>query len=120
MGPSGSGKTSLLSIMGARAQRSMKVEGRVLFNGAPLTKRLRRSVGYVMQDDLLYAALTVFETLHYAAQLRLPRKMSAEDKKKRVETVVRALGLEKCKDTIIGETLLVLSHLFSSLLQSAY
>lgn len=54
MGPSGSGKTTLLSIVGARAQRSMRIKGEVTFNGEPLTKKVKRKVGYVMQDDLLY------------------------------------------------------------------
>lgn len=78
MGPSGSGKTSLLSIVGARAQRCapatappmhasqaagasrcvltavrgrshMKQEGSVTFNGQALTKRLRRQIGFVLQ-----------------------------------------------------------------------
>lgn len=48
-GPSGSGKTSLLSILGARAQKAMRVEGSCTFNGQPLTKRLKRRMGYVMQ-----------------------------------------------------------------------
>lgn len=48
-GPSGSGKTSLLSIIGARAQKMMQVQGTVNFNDRPLTKRLKRQVGYVMQ-----------------------------------------------------------------------
>lgn len=102
MGPSGSGKTSLLSIMGARAQKLMKVSGSVTFNGAPLTKRLKRQVGYVLQDDLLYESLTVEETLGYAAALRLPREMSAADKAKRVDDVITALSLEGCRKTVIG------------------
>ena len=35
--------------MGARAQKQMRTEGGVTFNGAPLTKRLKRRVGYVLQ-----------------------------------------------------------------------
>jgi ATP-binding cassette, subfamily G (WHITE), member 2 len=50
----------------------------------------------------LYESLTVYETLYYAAMLRLPRTMSAEEKVARVESVVDSLGLRKCKDTIIG------------------
>ncbi|KAI3436788.1 hypothetical protein D9Q98_006199 [Chlorella vulgaris] len=102
MGPSGSGKTSLLSIMGARDQKQMQSEGTVTFNGQPLTKRLKRRVGYVLQDDLLYESLTVQETLYYAAMLRLPRHMSHEDKLRRIDLAVTALGLGQCKDTIIG------------------
>jgi len=102
MGPSGSGKTTLLSIMGGRQQRSMRVSGQVLFNGQPLTKPMKRKIGYVMQDDLLYESLTVYETLYYAAMLRLPRDMSRQEKLDRVNAVISSLGLKKCKDTIIG------------------
>ncbi len=52
--------------------------------------------------DLHPQALTVYETLHYAAKLRLPRDMSAEAKKQRVESVIKALGLEACQHTPIG------------------
>ena len=55
-----------------------------------------------LQDDLLHETLTVTEVLYYAAMLRLPRTMTAEAKSARVMTVVRALGIEACKDTIIG------------------
>ncbi len=34
--------------------------------------------------------------------LRLPREMSTEQKKQRVAKVIAALGLNRCKDTIIG------------------
>lgn len=55
-----------------------------------------------LQDDLLYESLTVQETLYYAAMLRLPRHMSHEDKLRRIDLAVTALGLGQCKDTIIG------------------
>ena len=67
-----------------------------------MTKRAKRSLGFVLQDDLLYEALTVWETLYYAAMLRLPRTMSTAEKKERVGEVIAALGLAKCRDTIIG------------------
>jgi len=44
----------------------------------------------------------VHETLYYAAMLRLPRDMSKEDKLARVDAIIAALGLVKCKDTIVG------------------
>jgi len=71
-------------------------------NGAHFTKAQKRRVGFVLQDDLLYETLTVSETLNYAAALRLPRGMSAAARKARVEAVISALGINKCKDTIIG------------------
>ena len=57
-----------------------------------------------MQDDLLYESLTVYETLYYAAMLRLPQHMDHDAKTGRVDTVITALGLSSCKDTIIGQT----------------
>ena len=56
-----------------------------------------------LQDYLLYESLTVWETLYFAAMLRLPREFTTEQKKQRVAKVIAALGLNRCKDTIIGE-----------------
>ena len=41
--------------------------------------------------------------LYFAALLRLPRTMSKEEKLVRVDAVITALGLDKCKNTIIGK-----------------
>lgn len=43
--------------------------------------------GYVMQDDMLNGSLTVLETLNYAAELRLPPTVLAEERLERVNTV---------------------------------
>eukprot|EP00210_Caulerpa_lentillifera_P009660 g9216.t1 len=102
MGPSGSGKTTLLSILGNRAPKTMTYTGTVTYNGIPVNKAIRRLVGYVLQDDLLYPNLTVYETLYYAALLRLPKSMTKAEKLERVEAVILALGLDKCRHTLIG------------------
>lgn len=83
--------------------RSVTTEGRATFNGNEMNKSIRRSIGYVAQDDLLYTNLTVYETLYYAALLRLPKFMTRAEKIGRVEAVVYALGLEKCRNTLIGK-----------------
>ena len=159
MGPSGGGKTTLLSMLGGRTPKAARTDGHVTFNGEALSKRVKRMIGFVMQDDLLYEALTVQvrggcfggrgrgravgtcgsavcwqvcraagaglrldrpgllptcpslsstppspqETLYYAAMLRLPSTMTRAQKRARVETVIAALGLGQCRDTIIGE-----------------
>ncbi|KAK9826122.1 hypothetical protein WJX81_005488 [Elliptochloris bilobata] len=102
MGPSGSGKTTLLSVLGGRKPRAVKLEGAPTFNGKPLSKRAKRQVGFVLQDDLLYESLTVYETLYFAAMLRLPSGMTRAQKAARVADVIQSLGLGRCKDTIIG------------------
>lgn len=102
MGPSGSGKTTLISVLGGRAPKMMTRTGEVTYDGYPMDKSIRRSVGYVSQDDLLFANLTVYETLYYAALLKLPKSMTRAEKLERVEAVISALGLSKCRDTLIG------------------
>lgn len=75
MGPSGSGKTSLISVLGGRKPQSMTITGDVSFNGTPLNRSLKSNMGFVLQDDVLFDSLTVYETLYYAARLRLPQSM---------------------------------------------
>mmetsp|Transcript_8214 Transcript_8214/g.14078 ORF Transcript_8214/g.14078 Transcript_8214/m.14078 type:complete len:703 (-) Transcript_8214:560-2668(-) len=104
MGPSGSGKSSLLSVLGGRS--TARTTGDILFNGQPMTKAIKRSLGFVTQDDLLFAELTTFETLYFAAMLRLPRSWTLEAKLQRVDMVLEGLGLQKCRDTIIGNAMM--------------
>lgn len=100
LGPSGSGKTTLLSALGGRLNG--KISGKILFNGAHFNKSMRRRIGFVTQDDVLYPHLTVKETLTYTALLRLPKTLSKVDKIDQAESVIEELGLNRCRNTIIG------------------
>lgn len=104
LGPSGSGKTTLLSALGGRLQG--KISGKILFNGQNFSKSMKRRTGFVTQDDVLYAHLTVRETLTYAALLRLPKTLSKSQKVEQAESVIVELGLTRCRNTIIGGPLL--------------
>ncbi|KAJ7518856.1 hypothetical protein O6H91_20G011600 [Diphasiastrum complanatum] len=101
MGPSGCGKTTLLNVFGGRVSQA-NVTGSVTYNELPYNKSLRRRIGFVAQDDVLYPHLTVTETLMYAALLRLPNSFTKQQKIQRVEEISIQLGLERCRDTIIG------------------
>lgn len=126
MGPSGSGKTTLLKIIGGRLMDN--VNGKVTYNDIPYTQAVKTRldiapskiaipysvldydhcfsfdlrIGFVTQDDVLLPQLTVEETLVFTAFLRLPRRMSKQQKYAKVETIVKELGLEKCRHTRIG------------------
>eukprot|EP00894_Picocystis_sp_ML_P002464 jgi/Pico_ML_1/52981/g3606.t1 len=100
MGPSGSGKTSLLTILGGRSP--FKVDGEITYNDGPFNKEFKKRTAFVTQDDILFQDLTVYETLYFAAMLRLPEKMPKARKIQRVETIIFNLGLDRCRDTIIG------------------
>ncbi|KAG9159954.1 hypothetical protein Leryth_005701 [Lithospermum erythrorhizon] len=100
MGPSGSGKTTLLKIIGARLHENVK--GTITYNDVPYTAAVKRRIGFVTQDDVLFPHLTVEETFVFAASLRLPNSMSQHQKYERVGTILKELGLERCRHTRIG------------------
>jgi len=78
-------------------------EGSILFNGQPHSRANRDLVSFVEQEDEYHLpALTVRETLRYAAILRLPRTMSRRSKLARAEQVIKMLGLEDCADNLVG------------------
>jgi ABC-type multidrug transport system ATPase subunit/ABC-type multidrug transport system permease subunit len=105
MGPSGSGKSSLLNILAARTRKNKRINltGTIRWNHYEISSwsDYRRVVAYVMQDDLMFSFITVIETLRFAASLRLPRNFTPKQRQDRVEEVISALGLIKCRDTII-------------------
>ncbi|PIA30704.1 hypothetical protein AQUCO_05400065v1 [Aquilegia coerulea] len=100
LGPSGSGKTTLLTALGGRL--GGKLEGSVMYNGKPFSNAMKRNMGFVTQDDVLYPHLTVTETLFFTALLRLPNTLTNQEKAMHAEEVISQLGLTKCKDSIIG------------------
>ncbi|KAM3743912.1 hypothetical protein ACB098_06G012000 [Castanea mollissima] len=100
MGPSGSGKTTLLRVIGGRLLDNVK--GKITYNDIPYNAAVKRRIGFVTQDDVLFPQLTVEETLIFSAFLRLPSNMSRQQKYARVEMIVKELGLERCRHTRIG------------------
>ncbi|XP_014514290.1 ABC transporter G family member 21 [Vigna radiata var. radiata] len=100
LGPSGSGKTTLLTALAGRL--AGKVSGTITYNGHSDSSFVKRKVGFVPQDDVLYPHLTVLETLTYAALLRLPKSLSREEKKEHAEMVIVELGLTRCRNSPVG------------------
>ena len=88
LGPSGSGKTSLLNCLAGRipVTDGASLTGTVWLNGDSTVDMSQHSA-YIEQDDALFALSTVFETLMFAARLRLPASMSLEEKRSRVEAL---------------------------------
>ncbi|KAI4306245.1 hypothetical protein L6164_029538 [Bauhinia variegata] len=99
MGPSGSGKTTLLKVIGGRLLENVK--GKITYNDVKFNAAVKRRIGFVTQEDVLFPQLTVEETLVFSAFLRLPANMSQQQKYARVETTMMELGLERCRHTKI-------------------
>ncbi|KAK4052819.1 ATP-binding cassette transporter snq2 [Microbotryomycetes sp. JL201] len=105
MGPSGAGKSSLLQLLGGRigtGQTSrFKQQGSILLNEMPLDK-VASLVAFIEQEDAHHLpALTVRETLCYAARLRLRGRSKAQCDA-RAEIVLRMLGLKPCANNMVG------------------
>jgi ABC-type multidrug transport system fused ATPase/permease subunit len=72
MGGSGAGKTSLLNALCGRAFYG-EVHGEIHINGQRKDiEEIKDTVGFVPQDDIVYAELTVRENFIYAGRFRLP------------------------------------------------
>ena len=92
MGPSGAGKSTFLDGVAGRIS-SGSLKGRVSLDGIEISPSLiKRTAAYIMQDDVLFPMLTVYETLMFAADFRLG-PISWTDKKLRVEKLIDQLGL---------------------------
>lgn len=62
---------------------------------------MKRLASYIEQDDLFYETITVYEHLVFQAQLRMGKAFTAEEYLSRVATVMKELGLNKSRDTLI-------------------
>ncbi|XP_073824907.1 ABC transporter G family member E23 isoform X2 [Musca autumnalis] len=101
MGPSGSGKTTLLDCLSS--QRRISNPGRICVNGEPLSKKWRRKICYVLQEEIFFPSLTLRETVTYAALLRLPEKMPKVEKIAVVDSIIDSLELNSCQHTKFGD-----------------
>ncbi|CAM9919683.1 unnamed protein product [Discosporangium mesarthrocarpum] len=83
MGPSGSGKSSLINTLSGRvpAMGGIDLTGSVDINGVPLEDfDKQRYTAYVRQQQNFYPFLTVRETLHITAGLRMDRSVTLAEK----------------------------------------
>jgi ABC-type multidrug transport system ATPase subunit len=105
------GKTSLLNILAgrvARSNRAVVVDAttNIQLDGARVDPRtnlsVRRKIAFVEQHDTLHVSATPREAIRFSARLRLPRSTTQERVEVLTESMVQALGLQDCADTVIG------------------
>ncbi|KNC80168.1 hypothetical protein SARC_07461 [Sphaeroforma arctica JP610] len=109
MGASGAGKTTLLNLLAGRltSTGNCQTEGRIYVNGKKRDyQQFKKYSAYVMQDDDMFAEMTVKETITFSAKLRLPASVSAEETKVRVDSLLAELGLAHVQDSYIGNAIL--------------
>ncbi|GFP99541.1 pleiotropic drug resistance protein 1 [Phtheirospermum japonicum] len=71
LGPPSSGKTTLLLALAGKLDPTLKVSGRVTYNGHGLDEFVpQRTAAYISQHDLHIGEMTVRETLAYSARFQ--------------------------------------------------
>ena len=102
VGQSGGGKSTLLdAIAGYRPA----TQGKVFVNGTDVYQNfdaVRNDIGYVPQKDIIHMELTVYQALNFAAQLRMPKDTSKEERHKRIMEVLDELDLTHRKDVQVS------------------
>ncbi|XP_040167071.1 ATP-binding cassette sub-family G member 1-like [Anopheles arabiensis] len=101
MGPSGAGKSTLLNVLSGF--KKSNVTGQLMVDGQRLSeRRSRKIISYTQQEVCLWPALTVEESLRYAAEFKLSPTIDQNQKRARVRELLHVLGLTGCADTLAG------------------
>ena len=104
MGGSGVGKSTLLNVLNGNLKLS---KGRILINGYDISKdeeKLRGSIGFVPQDDLLIEELTVYQNMYYNAKLCFDN-YPEEKIEKEITRILKDIDLLGIRDLKVGDPL---------------
>jgi len=103
MGGSGAGKTSLLNALCGRAHYG-ETSGTVYINGNETNiEKHADCIGFVPQDDIVHAELTVRENLIFAGKFRLPKGTSSEEIEDLADETIASLGLARVANSLVGD-----------------
>lgn len=101
MGESGACKTTLLNVLSKRVDVGV-VTGDMLINCKVAGLSFERRTGYVQQQDLHVAELTVREALIFSARLRRPGNVPDDEKIAYVDEIIDILHMHEYVDSITG------------------
>lgn len=97
VGPNGAGKTTLLRILATLLKPTsglVRMNGRVL---SPGDTEIRRQIGFVSHQPLIYSDLTVEENLHFYGRIYDVHRLE-----ERVDVLLDLVGLEGRRHSLAG------------------
>ena len=100
LGGSGAGKTTFVNAVNGYE----KAKAEVLLNSNNMYtqyKKMQYEVGFVPQSEMMRGKDTVLNTLLDAAKLRLPKDVSARQRRDRVNEVMDIFGLTPVKNNLV-------------------
>lgn len=101
IGGSGAGKTTLLNAICGYTTKS---SGTILVDGQDFDQNyaaLKSIIGYVPQQDIVFDCLPLAKMLEYAAKMRMPEDTTPEERRKRIDQVLKIVKLQEHKETVI-------------------
>lgn len=101
IGGSGAGKSTILNCMCGYLKPT---SGNVYINGINLYQNfesIKKLIGYVPQQDIVYDNLSLNDMLTYTAKLRLPSDMSSAERQATIERAIAMVELQEKKDSLI-------------------
>ena len=101
IGGSGAGKSTVLNAMCGYLPPA---GGSVYVNGADLYRNfnaLKKLIGYVPQQDIVYDDLTLYDMLKYTAKLRLPEDTTSQERESAIARAIEMVELTEKKNSLI-------------------
>ncbi|KAL8224639.1 hypothetical protein R6Q59_000269 [Mikania micrantha] len=94
LGPPSSGKTTLLLALAGKLDPSLKVRGEITYNGHKLNEFVpRKTSAYISQNDVHVGEMTA-------------TSMEGVESSLITDYTLRILGLDVCRDTIVGDEMI--------------
>ncbi len=102
LGGSGAGKTTFINAVTGYDKAAATIMNGDL-DVYENFKKMKYEIGLVPQQDLLREDDKVEDTLMNAAEMRMPKSVTKQEREKRVAEVLKIFGLEPSKNNLVGK-----------------